>query len=80
MIYNNNMYKTKSVKLNKKDLIFDEKDYEDLYYKHSHSIKSYVPKSVKDELEASKAKIVELTEEIEELKREIETLKAMNEC
>jgi hypothetical protein len=78
------MYKTKNVKLKKSDLIFDEEKFmkenprvysENLY----KTPKSYVPKHVTDELEASKAKIVELNEEIEELKKEIELLRSLNE-
>ena len=84
MSYNNYMYKTKNVKLKKSDLIFDEEKFmkenprvysENLY----KTPKSYVPKHVTDELEASKAKIVELNEEIEELKKEIELLRSLNE-
>ena len=84
MSYNKYMYKTKNVKLKKSDLIFDEekfmkenpKVYSENLYK---TPKSYVPKHVTDELEASKAKIVELNEEIEELKKEIELLRSLNE-
>ena len=78
------MYKTKNVKLKKSDLIFDEEKFmkenprvysENLY----KTPKSYVPKHITEELEASKAKIVELNEEIEELKKEIELLRSLNE-
>lgn len=78
------MYNTKKVKLKKSDLIFDEekfmkenpKVYSENLYK---TPKSYVPKHITEELEASKAKIVELNEEIEELKKEIELLRSLNE-
>lgn len=78
------MYKTKNVKLKKSDLIFNEKKFMKENPKvYSHNLyntpKSYVPKHVSDELEASKAKIVELNEEIEELKKEIELLRSINE-
>lgn len=84
MSYNNYMYKTKNVKLKKSDLIFNEKKFMKENPKvYSHNLyntpKSYVPKHVSDELEASKAKIVELNEEIEELKKEIELLRSLNE-
>ena len=84
MSYNNYMYKAKKVKLKKEDLIFDEKKFMKENPKvYSHNLyntpKSYVPKHVSDELEASKAKIVELNEEIEELKKEIELLRSLNE-
>lgn len=78
------MYNTKKVKLKKSDLIFDEEKFmkenprvysENLY----KTPKSYVPKHITEELEASKAKIVELNEEIEELKKEIELLRSLNE-
>ena len=75
---------TKKVKLKKEDLIFDEakfkKDNPNLFSQNLYKTpKSYVPKHVSDELEASKAKIVELNEEIEELKKEIELLRSLNE-
>ena len=78
------MYKAKKVKLKKEDLIFDEKKFMKENPKvYSHNLyntpKSYVPKHVTDELEASKAKIIELNEEIEELKKEIELLRSLNE-
>lgn len=78
------MYKTKNVKLKKEDLIFDEKKFmkeNSKFYPQNlyKTPKSYVPKHVSDELEASKAKIVELNEEIEELKKEIELLRSLNE-
>lgn len=78
------MYKTKNVKLKKSDLIFDEKKFmkenPKVYSQNLYKTpKSYVPKHVSDELEASKAKIVELNEEIEELKKEIELLRSINE-
>ncbi len=86
MSYNNYMYKAKKVKLKKEDLIFDEEKFMKAnpnLYSQNYSIyktpKSYVPKHVTDELEASKAKIVELSEEIEELKKEIELLRSLNE-
>ena len=84
MSYNNYMYKAKKVKLKKEDLIFDEAKFmkanPNLYSQNLYKTpKSYVPKHVTDELEASKAKIVELNEEIEELKKEIELLRSLNE-
>lgn len=76
------MYKTKSVKLKKSDLIFDEKNFlkENPHLSKYKTSKSYVPQKILDELEINKAKVIELTEEIQELKREIETLKSLNDC
>ena len=83
MSYNNYMYKTKNVKLKKSDLIFDKEDLVKNLYEQIDDIyktpKPYVPQKILDELESSKAKIVELNEEIEELKKEIELLRSLNE-
>ncbi len=83
MSYNNYMYKTKKVKLKKSDLIFDKEDLVKNVYSPHYDLyktpKSYVPQKILDELESSKAKIVELNEEIEELKKEIELLRSLNE-
>lgn len=75
------MYKTKNVKLKKSDLIFDEGKFlkENPYYSTYKTPKSYVPQNILDELETSKAKVIELNEEIEELKKEIELLRSLNE-
>jgi len=77
-----NMYKTKEVILKKEDFIFDKDAVNSIYpqdYDMYKTPKPYVPKHFLDELETSKAKIVELNEEIEELKKEIELLRSLNE-
>jgi hypothetical protein len=40
---------------------------------------SVIPQSIKDSLKEKDAKIAELTEELEELKKELETMRAMME-